>query len=204
MTSGDDDELLRALKQDEDLPDIDKMRQAPLANIPQPYRGIVRKIDSFADLYGYVLSWLVLALVAIVVMEAIRRYAFNSPSIWAYDMSYMLYGTIFMLGAGTTLRFGGHIRTDLFFKDWSPRTQAAVDISFYVLLFFPGMVFFLWAGLEKAVDSFLISERAAASFWRPILWPYRAVIPVTALFLMIQGVSEVIKAFFQFKTGDTA
>ncbi|WP_424933375.1 TRAP transporter small permease subunit [Amaricoccus macauensis] len=203
MAPDKDDDLLKALAQDEDLPDITRARQT-IPNIPRPWQGVVMRIDRFADLYGYALSWLVLALVAIVVMEAIRRYAFNNPSIWAYDLSYMLYGTIFMLGAGTTLRFGGHIRTDLFFKDWSPRTQAGVDLAFYVVLFFPGMVFFFWAGFDKALSSFMISERAAASFWRPILWPYRAVIPATALLLMIQGVSEVIKAWFQFKTGEPA
>ncbi|MBE3637800.1 TRAP transporter small permease subunit [Mangrovicoccus algicola] len=201
MTDDEDDALLRVLKQDEDLPDLDQMRKAVPA-IPDPWRAIVMRLDRFADLYGHVLSWLVLALVAIVVMEAIRRYAFNSPSIWAYDLSYMLYGTIFMLGAGTTLRFGGHIRTDLFFKDWSPRTQAGVDLVFYLLLFFPGLFFFFWAGFDKALSSYMISERASASFWRPILWPYRAVIPATALLLMLQGVSEVIKAVFQFRSGE--
>ncbi|EIE50270.1 transporter [Salipiger aestuarii] len=202
MTTEDDDALLRALKNDEDLPDLEEMR-ARVPDIPQPWQRIVRVIDRFADLCGHALSWLVLALVVIVVLEAIRRYAFNSPSIWGYDMSYMLYGTIFMLGAGTTLRFGGHIRTDLFFNTWSPRQQAAVDLGFYTLLFFPGMAFFLLAGFDKALSSYLISERASASFWRPILWPYRAVIPLTALLVMIQGVSEVIKAYFQFKTGET-
>ena len=79
-----------------------------------------------------------------------------------------------------------------------------MDLVFYVALFFPGLVFFFWAGFEKALSSFLISERAAASFWRPILWPYRAVIPLTALLLVVQGISEVLKAWYQFKTGKTS
>lgn len=194
------DASAEGLTHDEDLPDIERMRRER-PDLPQPYAAIVRGIDRFADLYGYLLSWCVLALVIVVSVEAIRRYVFNSPSIWGYDVSYMLYGAIFMLGAGTTLRFGGHIRTDLFFKDWSPRTQAGVDLVFYLGLFFPGLVFFFWAGLDQALRSYAITERAAASLWRPILWPYRAVIPLTALLLILQGISEVIKAVFQFRRG---
>ncbi|MGR3496736.1 TRAP transporter small permease subunit [Citreimonas sp.] len=197
----DDDAIARALAEtDEDLPDIDKLRRPPDALPPRP-RRIVVALDTFADWFGQVLAWLVLALVVVVVMESIRRYAFNAPSIWAYDVSYMLYGTIFMLGAAVTLRFRGHIRTDLFFNTWTPRTQAGVDLAFYILLFFPGMLFFLIAGYDQAARSYAISERAAASFWRPILWPYRAVIPLTAALVMLQGVSEIIKAWYQFRTG---
>ncbi len=198
----DQDARPEGLTHDEDLPDIERMRRAKI-DLPAPFGPIVRTLDRFADLYGYVLSWCVLALVLVVSMEAVRRYLFNDPSIWGYDASYMLYGAIFMLGAGTTLRFGGHIRTDLFFKDWSPRTQALVDLVFYLVLFFPGMVFFFWAGFDQTLRSYAITERAAASLWRPILWPYRAVIPATALLLMLQGVSEVIKAAFQFRRGET-
>ncbi|WP_375257444.1 TRAP transporter small permease subunit [Citreimonas sp.] len=197
----DDDAVAKALAEtDEDLPDIDKLRRPPDALPPGP-RRIVVALDTFADWFGQVLAWLVLALVVVVVMESIRRYAFNAPSIWAYDVSYMLYGTIFMLGAAVTLRFRGHIRTDLFFNTWTPRTQAAVDLTFYILLFFPGMLFFLIAGYDQAARSYAITERAAASFWRPILWPYRAVIPLTAALVMLQGVSEIIKAWYQFRTG---
>lgn len=192
------DELIATT--DEDLPNFERIRQET-PDIPQPARGIVMAIDTLADWSGRVLAWLVIALVVVVVMESIRRYAFNAPSIWAYDVSYMLYGSIFMLGAAVTLRFGGHIRTDLFYKDWSPRRQAGIDLAFYVFLLFPGMIFFMIAGYEQAARSFNIMERASASFWRPILWPYRAVIPLTALMVMVQGVSEVIKAWYQFKTG---
>ncbi|MFW5655056.1 MAG: TRAP transporter small permease subunit [Roseicyclus sp.] len=197
----DDDAIARALAEtDEDLPDIDRLRAAPLDLPPGP-RRIVATLDTFADWFGQILAWLVLALVVVVVLEAIRRYAFNDPSIWAYDLSYMLYGTIFMLGAAVTLRFRGHIRTDLFFNQWSPRTQAKVDLIFYIFLFFPGMILFLIAGWEQTARSFAISERASASFWRPILWPYRAVIPLAAALVMLQGVSEIIKAWYQFRTG---
>jgi TRAP-type mannitol/chloroaromatic compound transport system permease small subunit len=186
---------------DEDLAvDIEALKQPP-ANLPPGARRVVVALDRFAEWTGYALMWLILALVFVVVWEAINRYAFNAPTIWAYDVSYMLYATVFMLGAAVTLRFKGHIRTDLFFSKWSPRTQAAVDLTFYLLFFFPGLVLFMWAGLDKAVHAFLINERAAASPWRPVLWPFRSVIPLCALLLVLQGLSETIKAFYTLQRG---
>lgn len=185
---------------DEDLPDLEAMRRPP-GNMPPGPRRVVVALDRFAELTGWALSWLVLALVVVVVTESVRRYAFNDPSIWAYDVSYMLYGAVFMLGAAVTLRFQGHIRTDLFFQRWSPRTQAAVDLFFYVFFFFPGLVFLAIYGWDKAAHAYAIGERAMASPWRPLLWPYRAVIPLAALLLGLQGISEVLKAWYVLKTG---
>jgi TRAP-type mannitol/chloroaromatic compound transport system permease small subunit len=186
---------------DEDLAvDMDALGRPP-DNLPPRARRTVQLLDRFADATGEVLSWLIFALVFVVVIEAIRRYAFNDPSIWAYDVSYMLYGTTFMLGAAVTLRYRGHIRTDLFFAKWPPRTQAAVDLTFYILFFFPGLALFLWAGFDKAWHAFQIGEQAMASPWRPLLWPFRAVIPLCALLLMLQGVSEVLKNWYTLRRG---
>ena len=71
------------------------------------------------------------------VYEVVARYFFNAPTIWAYDMTFMLYGSFFMLGAAYTLQRSGHIRTDVFYARWSPRTQARVDLACYLVLFFP-------------------------------------------------------------------
>lgn len=189
------------MQSDEELAvDVDALRRPP-ANLPPSARRIVLILDRFAEWTGAALSWLVLALVLVVVIEAVRRYAFNDPSIWAYDVSYMLYGTVFMIGAAVTLRFHGHIRTDLFYNKWSPRVQAAVDLTFFILFFFPGLLFLFWAGFDKVQHAFAIGERAVASPWRPLLWPYRAVIPLTALLLVIQGISEVIKSWFTLMRG---
>lgn len=174
---------------------------APAENLPPRVRRLVIGLDRFAEWTGTLLCWLILALVAVVVMEVVRRYALNDPSIWAYDVSYMLYGTVFMLGAAVTLRYHGHIRTDLFFARWPPRVQAMVDVAFYALFFFPGILLFLVAGWDKAYHAFSIMERAMASPWRPLLFPYRAVIPLTAVLLIAQGISELLKAGFTLVRG---
>lgn len=186
---------------DEELAvDIDALA-APPGNLPPGVRRLVSGLDRFAEWTGTLLCWLIFALVVVVVMEVVRRYAFNDPSIWAYDVSYMLYGTIFMLGAAVTLRYRGHIRTDLFYARWPPRVQAMVDVLFYALFFFPGILLFLLAGWDKAYHSFRIMEHAMASPWRPLLFPFRAVIPLTALLLIAQGVSEFLKAWYTLLRG---
>ena len=106
----------------------------------------------------------------------------------------MLYGSHFMLGAAYTLLKGGHIRTDIFYQNWSPRTRGLVDALLYLLLFFPGMIFFFWMGGQEGWPSWQIGERSDASPWRPIVYPLKLVIPVTALLILVQGVSELIKS----------
>jgi len=170
--------------------------------LPPVLRRIVISIDRGSELIGYAVSVCILLLTAVILTEIISRSVFNAPTVWAYDMSYMLYGAIFMLGAATTLRFGGHIRTDIFFAKFRPRTQACIDIAFYLLLFIPGMLLFLLVGYEKAMHAFVTGEQSGLSPWRPVLWPYRAVIPLTALMLVLQAVSEILKRVSVFYGSD--
>jgi TRAP-type mannitol/chloroaromatic compound transport system permease small subunit len=109
-------------------------------------------------------------------------------------MTYMLYGTFFMLGSAWTLQRGGHIRTDTFYADWSPRRRALVDAACYVLFFLPAMAVFLKLGADYFWKSFQQNERIVTSPWLPIVWPFKAVLPVTAALLIIQGISELIKS----------
>ena len=155
---------------------------------------MVRVIDTISEWSGWIFCWLILPLMLGTTYEVIARYAFNAPTIWAYDTSYMLYGSHFMLGAAYTLLKGGHIRTDIFYQNWSPRTQGLVDALLYLLLFFPGMIFFFWMGGQEGWHSLQIGERSDASPWRPIVYPLKLVIPVTALLILVQGISEFIKS----------
>src|ERR671923_1525342 len=104
----------------------------------------VRTIDRFTDVTGVWIAWLNVPLVAVVAWEVIARYAFHAPTIWSFDLTYMLYGTIFMLGAAYTLHKGAHIRTDFFFEKWSIRTRGLIDSIAYVVFFFPSLTLFLF------------------------------------------------------------
>jgi TRAP-type mannitol/chloroaromatic compound transport system permease small subunit len=167
----------------------EKVDQPPAALLQ-----IVGVIDTLSEWSGRIFAWLIIPLVAGLTYEVLARYLFNAPTIWAYDLSYMLYGAHFMLGAGYTLLKGGHIRTDIFYQSWSPRTQGKVDALLYLLLFFPGMIFFFWMGGQEFWQAWSIGERSDASPWRPILYPLKATLPLGALLLLVQGVSEFIKS----------
>jgi TRAP-type mannitol/chloroaromatic compound transport system permease small subunit len=156
--------------------------------------SLVRGIDTLSGWSGRIFCWLIVPLVGSLTYEVLARYLFSAPTVWAYDTSYMLYGSHFMLGAGYTLLRGGHIRTDIFYQNWSPRTQGRVDALLYLLLFFPGMIFFFWMSSQEALHAWAIGERSDASPWRPILYPFKMVMPIAALLLLIQGVSEFIKS----------
>jgi len=153
----------------------------------------LRAIDRLIEAIGKVVAWLIVPMVLSLVWEVTARYGFNAPTEWAYDMTFMLYGTFFMLGSAWTLQRGGHIRTDSFYSKWTPRTQARVDLVCYLVFFFPAIAIFGWLSWEFFVKSYGQNERIVTSPWLPIVWPFKFVMPLTAALLIIQGVSELIK-----------
>jgi TRAP-type mannitol/chloroaromatic compound transport system permease small subunit len=162
---------------------------------------MVRAIDRFTDTTGVWIAWLNLPLVGVVAWEVIARYAFNAPTIWSFDLTYMLYGTIFMLGAAYALHKGAHIRTDFFYEKWSDRTRGVVDSVSYLVFFFPSIIMLLAASGSEAWYAYSIGETSEQTPWRPILWPYKAVVPLTCVLLLIQGLSETIKSVYAWRTG---
>ena len=158
--------------------------------------ALTRVIDRFTDVVGLGVAWLNVPLVLAVAYEVIARYAFNAPTIWSFDVTYMLYGTIFMLGTAYALLKGAHIRTDFFFERWSTRTRGVVDSVAYIVFFFPSLFIFLIVSGNEGWYAFTINEVSEQTPWRPILWPYKWVVPLTCLLLLIQGVSEVIKSLY--------
>lgn len=180
----------------------DSTRAASNPEAPsQKLLSIIRAIDTLADWSGTLFSWLIIPMVLGLTYEVFARYLFNAPTIWAYDITYMLYGGHFMLGAGYALLKGAHIRTDIFYQNWSPRVQGIVDAGSYLFLFFPGMIFFFISGTNEAIQSWSILELSDASPWRPPLYPFKTVIPLATLLLMIQGVSELVKSLYAARRG---
>jgi TRAP-type mannitol/chloroaromatic compound transport system permease small subunit len=163
--------------------------------------AITRLIDRFTDATGLWIAWLNIPLVLAVAYEVVSRYFFSAPTIWVFDVTYMLYGTIFMLGAAYALHKGAHIRTDFFFEAWSTRTKGVIDSIAYVVFFFPSLIVFLFVSWQEGWYAFLINETSEQTPWRPILWPFKMVVPLTCLLLIIQGVSETLKSLFAASTG---
>ena len=164
--------------------------------MPTPLRRLVQAIDTFTDWTGRLFAWLIIPLVGALVYEVLARYLFKAPTIWAFDVSYMLYGTFFMLGAAYALLKGSHIRTDLIYQNLPVRWQGTIDAVSYLVFFFPGVLFFLFAGWDFAMRSWAIQEVSNASPWRPVIYPFKTVIPIAIVLLLIQGISEFIKSVY--------
>ena len=171
--------------------------EIPEGEVPDALLKTVRFIDKYVgELSGKIFMVLIFPLIGSLTYEVIARYAFNAPTIWAYDISYMLYGSHFMLGAAYCLYKKGHIRTDLFYDMFSTRWQGRVDAFLYIFFFFPGMIYFFLAGWEEALRSWDILEESLKSPWRPALYPFKTVVPVAAFLIMVLGVSELLKSLY--------
>jgi len=167
---------------------------------PQLIRA-VNVIDKFTDTTGTWVAWLNVPLVVAVAYEVTSRYLFDAPTIWSFDVTYMLYGTIFMLGAAYALHKGAHIRTDFFFEKWSVRTRGTIDSVAYLVFFFPSILVFGWVGWTEGYYAFTIGETSEQTPWRPILWPFKMVVPLACLLLVVQGISETIKSLYAARLG---
>jgi TRAP-type mannitol/chloroaromatic compound transport system permease small subunit len=161
----------------------------------------IQTVDKFTDWTGTVISWLSVPLVGAVAYEVIARYLFNAPTIWVYDVTYMLYGTLFMLGAAYALHKGAHIRTDFFWEQFSIRKKGWIDTVSYIVFFFPSLTVLLIISSHEAIYAWNINETSDQSAWRPILWPFKGVVPLTCLLLLIQGFSEFLKSLYMARTG---
>ena len=165
---------------------------------------LARAIDRFTARSGALFAWLLVPLLVAVAWEVIARYAFSAPTIWAYETIYALYAAMFMLGAAYALREGAHIRTDFFWEKWPLRRRAAIETVAYIAFFFPGMLLFLVAGAEAAWSAYALGERSADTSWFPPLWPLKAIVPLSTLLLLVQGVSELAKSLHAWRAGEVA
>jgi len=172
-----------------------------LHNATPALAKFIRIIDGISIASGKIVGWFIFPMSFSLVYEVFARYVFNAPTIWASDLSDMLYGSFFMLGSAYTLQRQKHIRTDFIYSRWTIRTRGIVDSVCYIGLYFPALIFFMWVGSEFAYRSFLFNEKIVTSAWMPIIWPLKMTIPLATLLLIIQGMSELLKSLFAAKTG---
>lgn len=170
-------------------------------DMPRWMAGIITAADTLNLWLARVVCWLVLPLMAAMVYEVVVRKVFTAPTIWAFDISRMLYGAHFMLGAAYVLSKGLHIRSDFLYREWSVKTQGLVDIIAYVVFYFPTMLLFLWVSFDYAFASVTRMERSTETAWMPLLGPIKSCIPFAVALLLIQGVSELLKSIYAVRTG---
>jgi TRAP-type mannitol/chloroaromatic compound transport system permease small subunit len=168
---------------------------------PSAFYAMIRGIDGFNNLIGKVVSLGMLFLMLSISYECFSRYLFNSPTIWVFETNYMVNGSAFMLGCAYALLKGAHVRTDIFWDNFSERKKGLIDFWSYLLLFYPTMIVFFAISADDAWFAYQLGERSEQTPWRPLLWPFRAAVPIMALLMMIQGISETLKSWYQIKIG---
>jgi TRAP-type mannitol/chloroaromatic compound transport system permease small subunit len=158
-------------------------------------------IDRISALIGKIGAWCIVVLSFAVGYEVVARYVFRAPTTWAYDMSYMLYGALFMLAGAYTLSRNGHVRGDFLYRSFRPRLQAGLDLALYFLFFFPGILALVYSGYGYAKISWLIGERSSVSPFGPPIYHFKTLIPVAGCLMLLQGIAEVIRCLVCLKTG---
>ena len=161
---------------------------------------LLHTADGISTWVGKAFSWLIVALMLLVVAEVFKRYALNAPTAWIFDASNMLYGTLFMMGGAYTLAQDGHVRGDFLYGNFKPRTQASIDLALYVLFFLPGIAALTWSGWSYFQDSLAIREQTFNADPLPV-YPFKFMIPLAGALVLMQGVSEIIRCGVCLKTG---
>jgi TRAP-type mannitol/chloroaromatic compound transport system permease small subunit len=158
-------------------------------------------VDRISTFVGQTFSWLIVALTLLISWEVFSRYALDRPHSWVFDIMVMLYGTLFMMAGAYTLAKSGHVRGDVLYGFFEPRTQASIDRALYILFFIPGVVAMAWAGYTFAGDSWAMHEHSSITSDGPAVYPFKTVIPVAGAFLLLQGFVEIIRCVICIKTG---
>ncbi|NYT26057.1 TRAP transporter small permease subunit [Alcaligenaceae bacterium] len=158
-------------------------------------------IDRVNTKIGQLFGWFVLALTLFVTYEVVSRYAFQAPHAWAFDAMNMMYGTLFMMAGAYTLSKNGHVRGDVLYGFFPPRLQAGLDLSLYILFYFPGVIALCWAGYYYAAESWAIRETSSLASGGPPLYPFKAIIPIAGITLLLQGFVEVVYCVACLKRG---
>jgi TRAP-type mannitol/chloroaromatic compound transport system permease small subunit len=162
----------------------------------------IRRIDILSKSIGHAFSWCVLILTASTCFEVFMRYVLNSPTVWAFDMSYMMYGALFMMSGAYAVSRNSHVRGDFIYRKWSNRTQAKVDLTLYVIFFFPAIFAMVFTGSQYAFESMRILESSVNSPAGVPVWPLKMVIFVTGVTLLIAGAAEVMRCLVCLRTGE--
>ena len=157
--------------------------------------------DRLSAAVGKLFGWCILLLTFVICYEVVLRYYFRAPTTWAFDVSYMLYGTLFMCAGAYALSRNGHVRADFLYRAMPVRWQGLADLSLYLLFYFPAMAALVWFGWDFFRISYFQNERSAFSPVGPFVWPFKFVIPAVGVLMLIQGAAETMRCILAFRDG---
>ncbi len=158
-------------------------------------------VDRLSTLIGHFFAWAIVLLTLTISGEVFSRYVLNKPHAWMLDFQIMLYGTLFIMAGAYTLSANGHVRGDVLYGFFRPRTQACIDLILYVVFFLPGVIALTWAGITFAAEAIAIREQTFSADPLP-LYPFKATVPVAGAILLMQGVVEMIRCGICLRTGE--
>ncbi|WP_019953352.1 TRAP transporter small permease subunit [Yoonia vestfoldensis] len=157
--------------------------------------------DKLSGYFGKAFAWLILMMTFGMSFEVFMRYFLNKPTPWALDVSFIMYGTLFMMGGAYTLSRGGHVRGDFIYRLWKPQTQAKVDLVLYIIFFFPGILALVFAGWKYAGRSWSYAEVSINSPAGVPIYQFKTVIVVAGLLLLVQGLAQVFRCILCIREG---
>ena len=158
-------------------------------------------IDQLSKTVGHAFAWCIVILTLGTCYEVIVRYVFDNPTSWAFDMSYIMYGAVFYMAGAYTLSRGGHVRADMFYRLLGPKRQAAIELTLYVLFFFPGILALVVAGGAYGFESMRLKEVSVNSPAGVPIWPLKMMIQCGAGLIALQGIAEVLRCLVCLRDG---
>ena len=164
-------------------------------------QSLLLRVDRLSTWLGQAFAWLIVLLTLQITAEVFSRYVLNNPHDWALNVQIMMYGTIFMMAGAYTLSKNGHVRGDVLYGFFRPRTQATIDLVLYLLFFLPGIVALTWAGWTYANEALAIREKTFSATPLP-LYPFKFVIPIAGGMLLLQGLVEIVRCIQCIRAGE--
>jgi TRAP-type mannitol/chloroaromatic compound transport system permease small subunit len=158
-------------------------------------------IDSLSAWVGKSFGWLILVLTLGTSYEVFVRYVLRAPTTWAFDFSYITYGALFLMAGAYTLSRNAHVRGDVIYRLWPARMQACIDLTLYIIFYLPAVLALIYAGWTFAKMSIQFNEVSIFSPAGVPVFPLKALIPVAGLFLLIQGIAEIIRCILCIRQG---
>ncbi|MEK7834804.1 MAG: TRAP transporter small permease subunit [Pseudomonadota bacterium] len=159
-------------------------------------------VDKVSTWVGHAFSFSIVGLTLLVSWEVFSRYALDNPHAWAFDAMTMFYGTLFMMAGAYTLAKNGHVRGDVLYGFFTPRAQAGLDLTLYIVFFLPGVIALTWAGYTYAAESWAINEHSNITAGGPPIYPFKTVIPLAGAFILVQGIVEIIRCVICLRQGE--
>jgi TRAP-type mannitol/chloroaromatic compound transport system permease small subunit len=165
-------------------------------------RRYIEFADRLSAWFGKAFAWSVMVMILAVTYEVFVRYVFRAPTSWAFDLTFIMYGTLFMMGGAYTLSRDAHVRADFLYRLWRPKTQAAVELVLYIFFFFPGVAALIFAGWKYAARSVGYGEVSINSPAGVPIFQFKIIIVAAGILLFVQGIAQVMRCIICLRTGE--